>query len=553
MFCDAGAVKTFPACEVATELANLHGGHAIYITPTRLVWDFALKHARIRPDVLDVQRVVLNGTAEERRRQIAYFEMFSKVTTMHLFVGYDAVRIHQQWFQGLENIIVLVADEAHLLKNPHSQRTRAVKSINARYRIAMTGNPITNRPDDLWSILHFLDPGPEYLRRTPAKPPTPGAGCPHSKGYKNYYRHVGCNFCPNWDHDRDLQGLPARKCCRANAAKDGEPSRVIRYRYASPTWGSYDDFVKRYCLRRWDGYGYKIAGVNPRRADELHRLLKAHGMHRVLLDEVADLPPLVFQHVRLEPTPAERRNYKLVENGIITLLENAETGAVSFFEKLNPLAILTYLRQATVLTPPAFAALRGGLLDEIMNGQGGLVKDDKSSKEEWLLEHMKETNGAKYLVYCHWIGACDHLVNTLRKNGMGVIGIYGNNKPKSREIPELVRRFREDPKLRVIVGNESMEVGLDFQEARYVVFMHLDWLPKTTQQSIARARRIGQTRTAVAHFLSHRGTIDEAMAEQAMAKQADADSILDPDFVGRSGLFNISTAHGLLNLIRRET
>lgn len=52
---------------------------------------------------------------------------------------------------------VLIADEAHKIKNPHSKRTAALKAVPAIRKYALTGTPILNKPDDLWSILHFLD------------------------------------------------------------------------------------------------------------------------------------------------------------------------------------------------------------------------------------------------------------------------------------------------------------------------------------------------------------------------------------------------------------
>ena len=52
---------------------------------------------------------------------------------------------------------IIIADEAHKIKNPKSKRTQALKSIPARRRYPLTGTPILNKPDDLWSILNFID------------------------------------------------------------------------------------------------------------------------------------------------------------------------------------------------------------------------------------------------------------------------------------------------------------------------------------------------------------------------------------------------------------
>lgn len=53
---------------------------------------------------------------------------------------------------------VIIADEAHRIKNPKSKQTRALWALTADHRIAMTGTPIGNHPGDLWSVLHFVDP-----------------------------------------------------------------------------------------------------------------------------------------------------------------------------------------------------------------------------------------------------------------------------------------------------------------------------------------------------------------------------------------------------------
>ena len=52
----------------------------------------------------------------------------------------------------------IVADEAHRLKNRKAKQTKGVKRLKSKYRYALTGTPIQNKPDDLWSILNWLDP-----------------------------------------------------------------------------------------------------------------------------------------------------------------------------------------------------------------------------------------------------------------------------------------------------------------------------------------------------------------------------------------------------------
>lgn len=52
-----------------------------------------------------------------------------------------------------------ILDEAQAIKNPGAKQTRAVKKLNARSRIALTGTPVENRLSDLWSIFDFTHPG----------------------------------------------------------------------------------------------------------------------------------------------------------------------------------------------------------------------------------------------------------------------------------------------------------------------------------------------------------------------------------------------------------
>lgn len=54
---------------------------------------------------------------------------------------------------------LIVYDEIQKLKNPVSQMTRAAKTLNATFTLGMTGTPVENRLQDLWSIMDVIAPG----------------------------------------------------------------------------------------------------------------------------------------------------------------------------------------------------------------------------------------------------------------------------------------------------------------------------------------------------------------------------------------------------------
>lgn len=64
----------------------------------------------------------------------------------------------------------VVLDEAHRIKDPASKQTRAAWAVghmnHVERRFALTGTPIGDAVDDLWSIMHFLAPDEHPVRST---------------------------------------------------------------------------------------------------------------------------------------------------------------------------------------------------------------------------------------------------------------------------------------------------------------------------------------------------------------------------------------------------
>lgn len=71
---------------------------------------------------------------------------------------YGILRLDQDALSEIEWDTVIL-DEAQTIRNPESQVARAAHRLQARFRMALSGTPIENRLEDLWSLFRFLHPG----------------------------------------------------------------------------------------------------------------------------------------------------------------------------------------------------------------------------------------------------------------------------------------------------------------------------------------------------------------------------------------------------------
>jgi SNF2 family DNA or RNA helicase len=99
--------------------------------------------------------IVLEGTPTQRQRQLLEFAGINGPKI--LIVNYEQVISHQDFLDSMA-FDVAIFDEAHYLKNPKAKRTQACLSVYSRRSFMLTGTPMLNHVDELWSILHRIDP-----------------------------------------------------------------------------------------------------------------------------------------------------------------------------------------------------------------------------------------------------------------------------------------------------------------------------------------------------------------------------------------------------------
>ena len=74
------------------------------------------------------------------------------LTTYPLLSRDKNALLSQEWH-------IVLLDEAQAIKNPKAQATLAALQLRARHRVCLTGTPMENNLEELWSLFHFLSPG----------------------------------------------------------------------------------------------------------------------------------------------------------------------------------------------------------------------------------------------------------------------------------------------------------------------------------------------------------------------------------------------------------
>jgi superfamily II DNA or RNA helicase len=134
---DMGLGKTIEA------MAALQGP-ALVVCPTSVLPNWQAELVRFRPS-LSVS--VYHGPA----RQLD--ERADVTLTTYAILRLDReVLARRHWGTA-------IVDEAQAIKNPDSQAARAAYALQADFRLAMTGTPVENRLEELWSLMHFANRG----------------------------------------------------------------------------------------------------------------------------------------------------------------------------------------------------------------------------------------------------------------------------------------------------------------------------------------------------------------------------------------------------------
>lgn len=159
---DMGLGKTMQAYTFISGLklssSNQKMSSVLVVAPVSLLknWEDEFKKF-IRPNLFE-DIVELYGGAIKQYKFNGKISLQSLAKNHLVLTTYETLRDYQLSFGCIE-WSVMVIDEAQKIKNPTTMVTTAVKAMQYDFGIALTGTPVENTWNDLWSIMDFVAPG----------------------------------------------------------------------------------------------------------------------------------------------------------------------------------------------------------------------------------------------------------------------------------------------------------------------------------------------------------------------------------------------------------
>ena len=129
-----------------------------------------------------------------------------------------------------------------------------------------------------------------------------------------------------------------------------------------------------------------------------------------------------------------------------------------------------------------------------------------------LLKYLKDSPKEKVIVFSYFRGTLEYLIERLGEDGINCQILMGGMKETKHDI---IKHFRDDPKIKVLLSSEVASEGVDLQFCRLLINYDLPWNPMRVEQRIGRLDRIGQESPSISIWnLCYEGTIDQRIVQR---------------------------------------
>ena len=150
---DMGLGKTVQALALLQKvkeegLSNGHQPTSLIVMPTSLIYNWQNEAQKFAPQL----RIMVH-TGGLRTKDAAAFSGYDVIISTYGVTRVDAELLKSNYFH------YIILDESQNIKNPASKSFRAVKMLKSKHKLILSGTPVENSVNDLWTQMSFINPG----------------------------------------------------------------------------------------------------------------------------------------------------------------------------------------------------------------------------------------------------------------------------------------------------------------------------------------------------------------------------------------------------------
>ncbi|KAK2600300.1 hypothetical protein QQS21_004941 [Conoideocrella luteorostrata] len=359
---------------------------------------------------------------------------------------------------------MVIADEAHILKNPVTLTHKLCSSFRTKSRIAMTGSPLANNIEEYYFMINWIAP----------------------------------NFLGPLQEFRQIYAIPIQHGVSTESDDSKKRGALKMLQVLKQT---VEPKVHRATIK-----SCMETDLPPKQ--EFVLCVQPKALQTKLYDRYLDA-------MNREPG-GQGSTFTLLSD--LGLLCNHPSEFLA--KAIDSKNIATSNRKRPLLP--------SSIISNVTEEFGSNLEDPSySTKVELLiqiLDHAR-SKGEKVLVFSQSIPTLNYLAGLFEKQKRYFSRLDGSTSIPKRQ--DYVRSFNLNKDDFYLISTKAGGVGLNIQGANRVVIFDISWNPMNEQQAVGRAYRIGQTKPVTVYYLVTAGTFEQDLHNRTVFKSQLASRVVD--------------------------
>lgn len=428
--------------------------------------------------------------------------------------SYEIAMNDQPFFRKVRWLYIVV-DEGHRLKNMHCRLIKSLKQYTSSNRLLLTGTPLQNNLDELWSLLNFL--------------------------MAEIFDDL--RVFRSWFDAKDLHH------------DDDESDRIVQQEQQQSILSTLHQILTPFLLRRVKSdVDLKIP---PKKEVLVYCPLtkKQREMYEYCVNRTLDQFVGTKQKEELQVTSFKKGVISYTGDLNEVLKPRTATKNIDYsllmghgWEKIRTIQEQVNAKERDASSCSAYSEPERRDADLCYSLKSRLMDMRKTCNHPYLIEYPLTEDGNFYRAdedmvdICGKLKVLDQMLDELEKRGhkilvfsqmtrlLDILGDYLHYREKKfsrldgsmhfEDRQANIDRFNEHPDYKIfLLSTRAGGLGINLTAADTVIIYDSDWNPQQDLQAQDRAHRIGQTKPVMVYRLVTANTIDEKIVERAAAKR----------------------------------